>query len=321
MLVAVTGAGGFIGSHVAEALRDAGHAVRALVRYASHGGWGWLEPLRGESDGLQVVAGDVCDSGVVDALLDGVDAVIHLAALIGIPYSYRAPSSYVSVNVGGTLNVLEAARRRATGRVVVTSTSEVYGTARYAPIDEDHPRQAQSPYSATKIAADALAEAWHRTYDLPVVVLRPFNTYGPRQSTRAVIPTILGQLLAGCEELTLGRTDPLRDFTFVTDTAAAFVAALRAERVDGRVIHLGTGDAVSIEAVAQLCMEVCDHRVPLREDNERVRPPDSEVETLVSNPALARELLGWKAEVSLTDGLRRTAEHLAAAPPRPGYSL
>ena len=321
MLVAVTGAGGFIGSHVVDALVDAGHEVRALVRYTSHGGSGWLEPRRDHTRGLEVVPGDVCDPGVIDALVHEADAVIHLAALIGIPYSYRAPSSYVDVNVGGTLNVLESARRMQTGRVVVTSTSEVYGTARYSPMDEEHPRQAQSPYSATKIAADALAEAWHRTYDLPVVVLRPFNTYGPRQSTRAVIPTILGQLLSRCDELSLGRTDPLRDFTFVTDTAAAFVAAITAAGVDGRTVHLGTGEAVSIEALAELCMQVCDHRVPVRRDGQRVRPADSEVDALVSNPALARELLGWKAEVSLEEGLRRTAEHLTASPPRPGYTL
>src|SRR4051812_32536848 len=222
MLVAVTGAGGFIGSHVVDALLEAGHEVRALVRYTSQGGWGWLEPRRDDSARLDVLAGDVCDSGVVDTLMREVDAVLHLAALIGIPYSYRAPSSYASVNIGGTLNVLESARRSRPGRVVVTSTSEVYGTARYSPIDEEHPLQAQSPYSASKIAADALGEAWQRTYDLPVVILRPFNTYGPRQSARAVIPTILGQLLGGCKELNLGRTDPVRDFTFVTDTAAAF---------------------------------------------------------------------------------------------------
>ena len=321
MVVAVTGAGGFIGSHVVDALVDAGHEVRALVRYTSHGGAGWLEPQRDVTRGLEVLSGDVCDPGVVDALVHEADAVIHLAALIGIPYSYRAPSSYVDVNIGGTLNVLESARRMQTGRVIVTSTSEVYGTARYSPMDEAHPRQAQSPYSATKIAADALAEAWHRTYGLPIVVLRPFNTYGPRQSTRAVIPAILGQLLGRCDELSVGRTDPLRDFTFVTDTASAFVAALTSERVDGRTIHLGTGEAVSIETLAELCMQVCDHHVPVRLDDQRVRPADSEVDALVSNPALARELLGWKAEVSLEEGLRRTAEHLSASPPRPGYTL
>lgn len=319
--VAITGAGGFIGSHVVEGFLAAGHEVRAMVRYVSHGGWGWLEPLRGTDLPLEVVPGDVTDAAVVRDLHLGVDAAVHLAALIGIPYSYRAPESYVAVNVIGTLNVLEAARTAAVGRVVLTSTSEVYGSALYTPIDESHPRQAQSPYSATKIAADALAEAWFRTYGVPAVVLRPFNTYGPRQSPRAVIPAILGQLLAGCDELRLGRVDPARDFTFVTDTAAAFVAAATVESLAGEVVQLGSGAAITVGDLARLCMEVCGRSVPIRLDDHRLRPEASEVNELVSDPTKAHRVLGWKPQVPLVDGLRLTAESLASTTLRTEYAL
>ncbi|HVU72463.1 MAG TPA: GDP-mannose 4,6-dehydratase [Mycobacteriales bacterium] len=302
----VTGAGGFIGSHLTEALLAEGHEVRALVRYSSTGSWGFLGTLRG-TPGLEVIGGDVRDPRQVRQLVDGVDVVHHLAALIGIPYSYEAPHSYVATNVEGTLNVLDAARDAGTSRVVITSTSEVYGTALSVPITEDHPRQAQSPYSATKIGADALAIAWARSFDLPVVVLRPFNTYGPRQSARAVIPTILGQLLAGATELRLGSLHPQRDLTEVSDTVRGFLLAMTADAAVGREVHLGTGSAVSIGELAELCQDVVGVRVPIVTEDARVRPSASEVELLLSDNRLAAELLGWSPQVSLRDGLVRTA--------------
>jgi nucleoside-diphosphate-sugar epimerase len=269
---------------------------------------------------VDVVLGDVTDPRSVRHLLDGVDAVAHLAALIGIPYSYVAPSSYVDVNVRGALHVLEAAQDLGIGRVVMTSTSEVYGTARYTPIDEEHPRQPQSPYSATKIAADALAESWARSFGTPVVVFRPFNTYGPRQSARAIIPTILGQLLAGRDELVLGSLEPRRDFTFVSDTAAGFVAALTTEGIDGETIHLGTGSAVSIGELAALCMQVTGRVIPIREDSNRVRPDASEVGLLLSDPTKAQRLIGWHPQTDLREGLQRTADYLFGTDLRTEYA-
>jgi nucleoside-diphosphate-sugar epimerase len=281
------------------------------VHYNSRNDWGNLESLRRESPpALDVRMGDVTDARSVDDVVEGCHRVFHLAALIGIPYSYLAPASYVSTNVVGTLNVLEAARRHAVERLVVTSTSEVYGTARYAPIDEDHPLQAQSPYAASKIAADKLAESYHRSFGVPVVVLRPFNTFGPRQSARAIIPTILGQALAGRAAIRVGNLEPRRDLTYVTDTARAFVLAGATEGIDGQTIHCGQGQAVTMGELVDRCLAVtgCDATVEV--DEERMRPAGSEVGLLQCDPARARSLLGWRPEVGLDEGLRRTAADL-----------
>jgi NAD dependent epimerase/dehydratase len=311
MTVLVTGAGGFIGSHLVERLLQEGRQVRALVRYNGRGNWGHLDALRAAPpENLEVRLGDVTDAGLVRDLVAGCDLVLHLAALIGIPYSYHAPASYLATNLGGTLNVLEACRQSGARRVVVTSTSEVYGTARYTPIDEAHPLQAQSPYAASKIAADKLAESYWCSFDLPVVTLRPFNTFGPRQSARAVIPTVLTQALAGAREIRLGNLDPKRDLTFVDDTASAFLLAAEAPGVEGQVIHFGQGQAVSVGELARLCLKVVGSDAVLTSVAERQRPEKSEVGLLLCNPARAGTLLGWQPRVTLEEGLRRTAEYL-----------
>jgi NAD dependent epimerase/dehydratase len=313
MIVLVTGAGGFIGSHLTEALLRDGYNVRALVHYNSRGSWGHLDALEPRLlENLEVRLGDVSDSFLVRDLISGCDTVFHLAALIGIPYSYRAPSSYVATNVYGTLNVLEACRQAKVRRVIVTSTSEVYGTAKYAPINEGHPLQGQSPYSASKIAADKLAESYFCSFDLPVVILRPFNTYGPRQSARAIIPTVLTQALTGAGEIVVGNLEPTRDLTFVEDTAQAFVLASGAANIEGETIHFGQGKEISIGELAQRCLKVTDSRAEIVTVAERRRPDKSEVGRLLCDPAKARRLLGWEPRVTLDDGLRRTADHLRA---------
>jgi NDP-hexose 4,6-dehydratase len=309
MLAAVTGAEGFIGSHLVEALVASGARVRAMVLYNSFNSWGWLETLGDEIlASVEVVAGDVRDATSVRDFMAGVDVVYHLAALIAIPYSYRAPHSYVATNVEGTLNVLDAARGLGVGRVVHTSTSAVYGTAQGVPIDEDHPLQAQSPYAASKIAADKLAESFHLSFGLPVVTLRPFNTYGPRQSARAVIPTIIGQLASGQRQLRLGAVAPSRDFTYATDTAAAFIAAgsAPAERVVGKVLNAGTGVEVTVDELARTLARLMDRDVEIVEEAERLRPEASEVMRLVCDSSKLTELTGWTARCSLIDGLGST---------------
>lgn len=313
MKALVTGAGGFIASHLVDVLLEDHYPVRALVHYNSRGYWGHLERLRSESqDRLDVQLGDVTDPYLVRHLVDGCDVVFHLAALIGIPYSYHAPASYVATNVGGTLNVLEACRRAGVRRVIVTSTSEVYGTARYAPIDEAHPLQGQSPYSASKIAADKLAESYFCSYDLPVVILRPFNTYGPRQSARAIIPTILAQAIAGAKEIRLGNLSPRRDLTFVEDTAKAFLLAAEAPDIEGETIHFGQGEAVSVEELAHKCLEVVGSNARVVSMPERQRPDKSEVGLLLCDASKAKRLLGWAPCVSLEEGLHRTADYIRA---------
>ena len=311
MKVLITGAGGFIGSHLTELLLREGHDVRALARYNGRGDWGHLrevpEKLRRR---LDVRLGDVTDPFLVRDLVAGCDAVLHLAALIGIPYSYVAPASYVATNVSGTLNILEACRQAKIHRVVITSTSEVYGTAIYTPIDERHPLQGQSPYSASKIGADKLAEAYFRSFELPVVTLRPFNTYGPRQSARAVIPTVLTQALNGAKEIQLGNLRPKRDLTYVGDTARAFLLAATMRGVEGETIHFGQGSAVTVGKLATLCLQVANSRAKVVSVKHRLRPENSEVGLLLCNPAKAKKLLGWQPEVSLEEGLRRTAEYL-----------
>jgi NAD dependent epimerase/dehydratase len=317
--VLITGAGGFIGSHVVEALLREGRHVRALVRYNSRAARGHLdrsdEALAAERAGqLEIVAGDVTDPHQTLALAEGCETILHLAALIGIPYSYVAPGAYQAVNVGGTLNVLEAARRHGARRVVVTSTSEVYGTAQYEPIDERHPLVGQSPYAASKIGADKLAESYHRSFGVPVVVLRPFNTYGPRQSQRAVIPTILAQALGGADEIRLGSLEPRRDMTYVDDTARAFALAAAAPGIDGETIHFGSGRAWTVGELARACLDAAGSRARIAIDPQRVRPETSEVGALVCDARRAREKLAWEPRVGLQDGLARTAEAIRAAP-------
>ena len=303
--VLVTGAGGFIGSHLAERLLQEGAEVRAFVHYNALGTGGWLDhsPLR---SGMDVVAGDLCDRDSVRAALQDVEVVFHLGALIAIPYSYRAPQSYVRTNIEGSLNLFQAAVEAGVKRVVHTSTSEVYGSARQVPIREDHPLQGQSPYSASKIGADKMAEACHAAFGLPVVTLRPFNTFGPRQSARAVIPTIISQGLAG-GAVHLGNLTPTRDLTFVADTVGAYLQAGAVPGIEGRTVHLGTGREISIGDLAALIGKLLGKDLQVTSDERRLRPGPSEVDRLVSDNTLARELLGWTPALSLEEGLERTS--------------
>jgi NAD dependent epimerase/dehydratase len=309
VLAAVTGAEGFIGSHLVEALVESGASVRALVLYNSFGSWGWLDSLDPEvMASVEVVMGDVRDPRATREFIANADVVYHLAALIAIPYSYHAPHSYLETNAGGTMNVLEAVRSLETQRMVHTSTSEVYGTAVRVPIDEDHPLQAQSPYAATKVAADKLAESYHAAFGVPVVTVRPFNTYGPRQSTRAVIPTIITQLAAGNEQVVLGSLTPTRDLTLATDTARAFIAAAAAplDAVAGRVLNAGSGNEISIGDLAQLIAQKMGRPLTPAPTDERMRPEKSEVMRLVSDSTRLRMLTGWEPLHSLDTGLDET---------------
>jgi NAD dependent epimerase/dehydratase len=310
-LVAVTGAEGFIGSHLTEALVARGHRVRAMVLYNSFNNWGWLETLAPEvMANVEVVLGDVRDAGSTLGFCQDATVVYHLAALIAIPYSYQAPRSYLDTNAAGTLNVLEAARTLGTPRVVHTSTSEVYGTARTVPISEEHPLQGQSPYSASKIAADKLAESYHLSFETPVVTMRPFNTFGPRQSARAVIPTVISQVAAGETEIKLGDLTPTRDFTYAGDSAEAFIAVgtAPAEKVVGQVFNGGTGRDISVGDLVTTIGTVMGRHVEPVLDEQRIRPAGSEVRRLLADPGKLEALTGWRAQVSLEDGLRRTAE-------------
>lgn len=311
--VVVTGAGGFIGSALVERLVTEGARVRALLRYTSRARRGCLDELSPEVlDGVEITLGDVRDPDAVRGLLKGADAVFHLAALIGIPYSYAHPHEVVDTNVMGTSNVLVAARDLGTlERVVLTSTSEVYGSALRVPIDEEHPLQAQSPYSATKIAADALGLSFSRSFGLPVTIVRPFNAYGPRQSARAVIPTIISQALAG-GDLRLGTLETIRDFTFVEDTARGFVAVGGAEAAVGEVVNVGSGTEVTIGEVVDKVAAIVGRDLSVITDDQRVRPGNSEVTRLLSDSSKAAELAGWKAEVGLEEGLRRTTDWIGA---------
>jgi NAD dependent epimerase/dehydratase len=311
--VLVTGADGFIGSHLTERLVRNGAKVRAFVFYNAFDSWGWLDSVPREiRESLDVVIGDVRDAERVRGAVEGCEVVLHLAALIGIPYSYVAPQSYLDTNASGTLNVLEAARHCGTGRVVVTSTSEVYGTAQTVPIDEDHPLRAQSPYAASKIAADQLALSYHRSFGLPVGVIRPFNTYGPRQSIRAVIPSIIVQLAHGRERIELGNVEPTRDFNFVEDVVQGFIAMATAERAVGETINIGTNYEISIRRTAGLIAEVMDRPFEIVTTGERIRPEESEVDRLLAANAKAQRLLGWapehQGEAGLRRGLTKTAE-------------
>jgi NAD dependent epimerase/dehydratase len=310
--VLVTGAGGFIGSHLTEALVKAGAQTRALVHYNSRGDWGLLNQLDAEIRGnLEVVLSDVRDRTGVRQAVQGCDYVFHLAALITIPYSYHAPQSYVDTNVLGTLNVLEACRDCSVARLVHTSTSEVYGTAQYTPIDEAHPLHAQSPYAATKIAADQLAYSYFASFGTPVVTVRPFNTFGPRQSARAVIPAIISQGLAG-GEITLGNTSTVRDFLFVSDTARGFIAAALADNVCGEVINLGTGHGVTIAKVVEMVGAELGRPLSVRSNGARCRPEKSEVFELICSAAKAPQRIGWKPQITLEEGIPRTIRWIEA---------
>jgi len=304
--VLVTGAGGFIGSHLAERLVLAGAQVRGLVHYNALGSWGWLDesPYR---DQIRVIGGDISDRDSIRHAAHGVDIVFHLAALIAIPYSYQNPASYVRTNIEGTLNVLQVARELELERVVHTSTSEVYGTAQYVPIDENHPLQGQSPYSASKIGADKLAEAFYLSFNVPVVTVRPFNTFGPRQSARAIIPTIITQCLTN-DVISLGSLTPTRDMNYVTNTVEGFLLAAARSEVIGQTINLGSGREISVGELAGLIAKLVGREVTIQTDAQRIRPKGSEVERLLADNSQAERLLGWRPTVSLEEGLMKTIE-------------
>lgn len=304
--VLVTGADGFIGSHLTEHLLAKGYKVRALAQYNSFNNWGWLEGIKSER--LEVLCGDVRDSDFCRLLCEGCGTVFHLAALIAIPYSYVAPDSYVDTNIKGTLNMCQAARAASVDRIVVTSTSEVYGTALQVPIAETHPRQPQSPYSATKIGADAIAESFYNAFGLPVVIARPFNTYGPRQSARAIIPTIIGQIAAGERRIKVGDLSPTRDFNYVDDTCRGFIALAEAEGIEGRNINIATGTEISMADTLRLIARLMDADVEYVVDQQRIRPSKSEVRRLCGDNSLITSLTPWRPEVSIEEGLRRTIE-------------
>ncbi|MEX2454652.1 MAG: GDP-mannose 4,6-dehydratase [Rhodospirillaceae bacterium] len=307
--VLVTGADGFIGSHLVERLVSAGAEVRAFVFYNSWNSIGWLADTPPDvRSAIEIFPGDVRDDARVAEAVAGCDYVFHLASLIAIPYSYVAPRAYVDTNLVGGLNVLQACRRSDTlVRLVHTSTSEVYGTAQQVPIPETHPLVGQSPYSASKIGADAMADSFHRSFGLPVVTARPFNTFGPRQTARAVIPTIASQLLSGAEELRLGALTPTRDFNFATDTADGMIALATCAAAEGRVVNIGSGEEWSIEQTARMLMEICGRDVPIVTESERLRPENSEVNRLLSDNRLIAELTGWQRKISFREGLSCTA--------------
>ncbi len=305
--VLVTGADGFIGSHLTESLLEKGYEVKAFAYYNSFNTWGWLDTLAKEKlDQIEVFTGDIRDPNGVRTALKGTDAVFHLAALIAIPFSYHSPDSYVDTNIKGTLNVLQAARDLDLQRVLVTSTSEVYGTAQYVPIDEHHPFQGQSPYSATKIGADRLAESFYRSFELPVSIVRPFNTYGPRQSARAVIPTIITQLLAGKEEIKLGSLTPTRDFNYVKDTAAGFIAIAESDQTIGEEINIATQQEISIGDLANEIISQINPKAKIICEEQRLRPEKSEVNRLLGSNEKIKALTEWKQQYTFAQGIQET---------------
>jgi NAD dependent epimerase/dehydratase len=322
--ILVTGADGFIGSHLTEALVRKGYKVRAFVLYNSFNSWGWLDHCASDiKNQFEVFAGDIRDPHGVKEAMKGCDAVLHLAALIAIPYSYHSPDTYVETNVKGTLNVLQAARELGVSKVVHTSTSEVYGTARFVPITEEHPLQGQSPYSATKIAADQLAYSFFASFQLPVVIARPFNTYGPRQSARAVIPTIITQIANGKRQIKLGAATPTRDFNFVLDTVAGFIAALISDQGIGEVINLGSNFEISIEETAHLIADAMNAEIEIVTDKARLRPENSEVERLWADNSKAKQVFGWQPSYGGREGFKRglleTAKWFTQSDNRRGY--
>lgn len=305
MKILVTGAAGFIGSHLCEELVRQGHSVRAFLRYNSQNNWGWLEQSSLKNE-LEIISGDIRDFDSVSKAVCGVDTVFHLAALISIPYSYKTQNAFVDVNVNGTLNVLQAGLNSKVKRILVTSTSEVYGTGCYIPIDEAHPRQPQSPYSATKIAADAIAESMYRAFELPVVIVRPFNTYGPRQSARAVIPTIITQCLSGAKTIKLGSLFPTRDLVFVKDTVAGFIALSKCQKAVGQNVNIATGKEIAVADLAKKIMNLTGSWAKIVSEDKRSRPKKSEVERLCGCAKKIKSLTGWKPIWDLDSGLAQT---------------
>lgn len=310
--VLVTGADGFIGSHLTEQLVSEGYDVRAFVYYNSFNSWGWLDTLSASTmEKVEIFAGDIRDTHAVLTAAEGTDLIFHLAALIAIPYSYYAPESYVDTNVKGTLNILQAAKIHKTRRVLVTSTSEVYGTALYVPIDEKHPRQGQSPYSASKIGADAMADSFYRSFNLPVTIVRPFNTFGPRQSARAVIPTIITQMLNGSSTVKLGSMHPTRDLLYVKDTVKGFSAIARADNTIGEEINLATGQEISVGELAGLIAELSKSKAKITSEDQRIRPEKSEVERLLGCNKKVKDLTGWQPVYDIRTALSETISWFA----------
>lgn len=307
--VLVTGAGGFIGSHLVEQLLRDGKKVRAMVRYNSSNSWGWLEAIKGHKN-LEVITGDVRDFDSTFSSIKGCDSVFHLAALIGIPYSYVSPLAYLKTNVEGTYNVLQSAKELGLKDILVTSTSETYGTAQFVPISELHPMVGQSPYSASKIGADQLAISFHRSFGLPVKIVRPFNTYGPRQSNRAIIPTIITQVLAGQKSIRLGNLTPTRDLTYVEDTVAGFMAIQGAKQLEGEITNIGMGQEISIGELANRIFQLMNVKVKVQAESQRVRPKDSEVERLLCDVTKLKDKTNWSPKFTLDKGLNRTIEFL-----------
>lgn len=305
--ILVTGADGFIGSHLTELLMEKGYDVKAFTYYNSFNSWGWLDSFPKEKlKELEIFSGDIRDPNGVREAMKGVDAVFHLAALIAIPFSYHSPDSYVDTNIKGTLNVLQAARDANLERVLITSTSEVYGTAQYVPIDEKHPFQGQSPYSATKIGADRLAESFYRSFQLPVTIVRPFNTFGPRQSARAVIPTIISQLIAGQDEIKLGALSPTRDFNYVKDTVAGFLSIYESEKTIGEEINIATQTEISIQNLAEEIIRQVRPNAKIISDEQRIRPKDSEVNRLLGSNEKIMKLTNWKPQYTFEQGIEET---------------
>lgn len=303
--VLITGADGFIGSHLTESLVTQGCQVRALSQYNSFNHWGWLEDLNCLND-IEVQCGDIRDANFCNTLTKDIDVVFHLAALVAIPFSYTAPQTYIDTNVSGTLNICQASLNNSIERIVITSTSEVYGTAQYVPIDEQHPLQAQSPYSASKIAADAIAKSYHNSFDLPLITARPFNTYGPRQSARAVIPTIITQAAAGKETIQLGDMSPTRDFNFVTDVCNGFIKLAVSDAAIGKTVNIGSGQEISINDLVILIQEFMGHEVSVQQDSNRLRPSNSEVFRLLCDNSLIKSLTDFAPQYSLKKGLQET---------------
>jgi NAD dependent epimerase/dehydratase len=305
--ILVTGADGFIGSHLVEILAKNNHQVRAFVFYNSFNSWGWLDTLTKTTlDKIEIFAGDIRDPNGVKTAMTGIDLVYHLAALIAIPFSYHSPDSYVDTNIKGTLNVLQAARQLNTKRVLVTSTSEVYGTAQYVPIDEKHPFQGQSPYSATKIGADRITESFYRSFDTPVTIVRPFNTYGPRQSARAIIPTIITQLLNGTENIELGDLTPTRDLVYVKDTVNGFIEIAASNKTIGEEVNIATNNEISIENLAQTLIKLINPKAKIKQSEQRFRPGKSEVRRLLGSNSKIKELTNWQLKHSFEEGLQET---------------